>query len=54
MLEVKDFGKGFDSKVVKKGNGIENMHNRAAELKGHLVTASNENTGTAIQLTVPV
>jgi two-component system sensor histidine kinase UhpB len=54
LLQVKDFGKGFDVELVKKGNGIDNMHNRAIELKGTLVTASNENTGTAIKLTVPV
>jgi two-component system, NarL family, sensor histidine kinase UhpB len=53
-LKIKDFGKGFDVQLVKKGNGIDNMQKRALELKGSLLTESNENTGTAIQLTVPV
>lgn len=53
-LQIKDFGKGFDRKIIKKGNGIDNMQHRAAELKGILATESIENTGTAIQLTVPV
>jgi len=54
LLTIKDFGKGFNAALAKKGNGIDNMHNRALELKGILLTESNENTGTTILLTVPV
>lgn len=54
LLLVKDFGKGFDVSLIKKGNGLDNMHNRAIELKGTLLKESNENNGTVIQLTVPV
>jgi signal transduction histidine kinase len=53
-LHIKDFGKGFDSAIIKKGNGLDNIHKRAAELKGSLLIESNKNTGTVIHLTVPV
>jgi two-component system sensor histidine kinase UhpB len=56
MLQVRDFGKGFNSNVVKKGNGLDNMQHRAVELQGTLTIESNEEkgTGTLIKLTVPV
>ena len=54
ILLVKDFGKGFDSSIVKKGNGLDNMQHRAKELQGKLITESNINTGTTIQLIVSV
>ncbi|MEP6712218.1 MAG: sensor histidine kinase [Ferruginibacter sp.] len=53
-LQVKDFGKGFDSSIVKKGNGLDNMQHRAKELNGELMTEAVINTGTTIQLIVPV
>lgn len=53
-LHIKDFGKGFDSAIIKKGNGLDNIHKRAAELKGSLLIESTKNTGTIIQLAVPV
>jgi signal transduction histidine kinase len=53
-LHVKDFGKGFDSSLIKKGNGLDNMRNRAKELKGVLTITSEENAGTTLQLAVPV
>jgi len=53
-LSVKDFGKGFDSSLIKKGNGLNNMQNRAKELGGVLTTATQLNAGTTIQLVVPV
>lgn len=54
ILQVKDFGKGFDSSIVKKGNGLDNMRNRAKELNGSLLVHSSENTGTMIELAMPV
>ena len=50
MLQVKDFGKGFDSSLVKKGNGLDNMQHRAADLKGQLQTFSENGTGTTVEL----
>jgi two-component system, NarL family, sensor histidine kinase UhpB len=54
VLQVKDHGKGFDTTVDGKGNGLENMKNRAAELKGKLLVDSNRGTGTTITMTVPL
>lgn len=49
-LLVKDNGKGFDKSLVKKGNGLGNMKNRAQDLNGHLdITTGAE--GTTVQLT---
>ncbi len=53
-LQVKDFGKGFDSNVIKKGNGLDNMQNRAKELRGVLKTETAVNMGTTVQLVAPV
>ena len=54
ILQLKDFGKGLDSTIVKKGNGLDNMQHRAKELNGKLAIESNINTGTNITLVVPV
>ncbi|MEP6675994.1 MAG: tetratricopeptide repeat protein [Ferruginibacter sp.] len=51
-LQVKDFGKGFDSSIVKKGNGLDNMQHRAKELGGELLIETIINTGTTMQLIV--
>ncbi|MEO6723238.1 MAG: sensor histidine kinase [Ferruginibacter sp.] len=53
-LQVKDFGKGFDNSIVKKGNGLDNMQHRAKELGGELIMKTIINTGTTIQLIVLV
>ena len=54
LLTIKDEGKGFDSKLVKKGNGLDNIKNRAKELNGRLEIISDAATGTIIQLIIPV
>ncbi len=51
---IKDFGNGFDEKIVLKGNGLENMQTRANELKGNLRLTSKSNHGTEIQLIFPL
>ncbi|MEO5947139.1 MAG: sensor histidine kinase [Chitinophagaceae bacterium] len=51
---VQDFGKGFDVSIVKKGNGLDNMQNRAKELNGKLSIESLPGNGTSINLTMPV
>jgi signal transduction histidine kinase len=53
-LSIKDFGKGFNVDDAKKGNGIDNMRNRAIELKASLTIESKEETGTVVQMTIPV
>ena len=53
ILQVKDFGKGFDSSIVKKGNGLDNMQHRAKELNGKLEVTPGDG-GTMVSITVPV
>ncbi len=57
FLRIKDDGKGFDYHEAKNkevnvngGNGLINMHNRAAILKGELTIKSNEGAGTVLVL----
>ena len=54
LLIVKDEGKGFDHSSVKKGNGLDNIKNRANELGGKVEINSTSNQGTVIKLYVPV
>ena len=54
LFTLKDFGKGFDASSIKKGNGLDNMQNRAKELNGELNIASAIGEGTTILLTMPV
>ena len=51
---VKDFGKGFDSNMVQKGNGLNNMQHRANELGASLNLSSNEGSGTLEKLSMAV
>jgi two-component system, NarL family, sensor histidine kinase UhpB len=50
ILTIKDFGKGFDNEHIKRGNGLENMKNRAKELGGKLEVKSVEGKGTEVEL----
>jgi signal transduction histidine kinase len=52
-LIIKDHGKGFDTAVAGRGNGLQNMQNRAKELGGKLEIESNV-AGTAIKLIIPI
>jgi two-component system, NarL family, sensor histidine kinase UhpB len=54
ILRVKDFGKGFNSHLIKKGNGLDNMQHRAKELHGAIQVSSEAGVGTTILLTIPV
>jgi two-component system, NarL family, sensor histidine kinase UhpB len=53
VLEVKDFGKGFDNSIIKKGNGLDNMQNRAKELHADLEIDSVLSRGTTLKMTMP-
>ncbi len=53
-MEIKDFGKGFHEKTVLKGNGLDNMKNRATELNGNLKFDSTPEMGTTVQLSFPI
>lgn len=47
-LTVQDFGQGFDIEHIRRGNGLENMQNRARELGGKLILNSIIGQGTKI------
>ena len=53
LLQIKDFGKGFDVVKMGRGNGLDNMKNRAKELNGLLTVESATDKGTTVQLTMP-
>jgi signal transduction histidine kinase len=49
-MAIKDDGKGFDPANVRRGNGLTNMQQRAAQMKGKLMIRSKEESGTTISL----
>ena len=53
-LVIKDFGNGFDEKTTLKGNGFDNMKQRATDLNGTLSVISIPDDGTQIQLSFPI
>lgn len=53
-MTIQDDGSGFDTALVKKGNGLDNLRKRAAELKGQLVLNSSPGKGTLLGLEIPV
>lgn len=52
-LSIKDDGVGFDVDKVKRGNGLNNMTQRASALNGNLQIHSQVGQGTSITLIVP-
>jgi two-component system sensor histidine kinase DegS len=61
MIEVKDRGKGFDTKIVEarsvnieSGRGFFNMYERTEYINGHLSINSDPGKGTRVMLKVPV
>jgi two-component system, NarL family, sensor histidine kinase UhpB len=52
ILLVKDFGRGFNSKLVQKGNGLENMQQRAKEMGGKIDFDMVSNKGASVQLII--
>lgn len=53
ILHIADDGKGFTEQGKEKGYGIQNMQNRAEELKGTLVLSSSPGEGVTIELAIP-
>lgn len=51
---VKDEGKGFDTGIVIKGNGLDNIKNRSAGIGGKLDIDSAPGKGTIVKLTMPL
>jgi signal transduction histidine kinase len=54
ILTINDFGKGFDIEHIRRGNGLENMQNRATELGGKLIQNSEIGKGTLIKLELAI
>jgi signal transduction histidine kinase/ligand-binding sensor domain-containing protein len=54
FLEIKDDGKGFDPATVQYGNGLANMRQRAADIKGKLEVKTAPGAGVKIGLEVEV
>lgn len=50
LLYVQDNGKGFDEAVIKKGNGLNNMKERALLAGGNIAVESSPGVGTTITL----
>ncbi len=47
-MQIMDNGDGFDRRLVKNGNGLKNMEERARQLKGQLSIVSERGKGTTI------
>ncbi len=52
-LEIHDNGRGFDPAAIQSGLGFTHLHERAAQLGGHLEIQSAPGTGTAVRATLP-
>ena len=52
-MTIADNGNGFDKAVIKPGNGLINMQERARQINGTL-TISSASPGTAVTLVFPV
>ncbi len=53
VVEVADYGKGFDLANVKNGNGLNNIRTRAEKLGGSCEIISTPGQGTRVTARVP-
>jgi PAS domain S-box-containing protein len=53
-LQIKDDGKGFDVRKVRRGVGLIGMRERAKEIGGKFTLKSKPGRGTRVELTVPL
>lgn len=53
-MTIKDDGKGFDAGLNGKGNGLDNMKNRAGELGGQTKIESASGQGTMVTMNIPL
>ncbi|MBN8790059.1 MAG: hypothetical protein J0I84_23495 [Terrimonas sp.] len=53
-FSVIDNGKGFDAATVRKGNGLDNMQQRADDIGAKLLLQSNEEEGTIISIRLKI
>jgi two-component system, NarL family, sensor histidine kinase UhpB len=54
QMEITDDGKGFAAETAKGGNGLNNMHERAASMLGKLRIDSAVGEGTRVGLDLPI
>jgi signal transduction histidine kinase len=53
VLQVSDFGAGFEAEAPRAGLGLASMRERAASADGRLTITSAPGKGTTVRLTVP-
>ena len=51
-LQVKDNGTGFDAAIIREGNGLKNIKQRAAEMNGSANIISGTGQGTTVLVTI--
>lgn len=54
VMNVKDNGEGFDESLIKAGNGLRNLRERAKEVNGVIKLVSEPGKGTEIELRLPL
>lgn len=54
LLSIIDDGSGFDVDKAKSGIGLKNINSRVNEIKGEMVINSKKDSGTTVQIKVPV
>jgi len=54
VTTITDNGKGFDAGAVNAGNGLKNMYERAAAIKGKLHVETVRGKGTSVSLLMTV
>ncbi|WP_310378034.1 7TM diverse intracellular signaling domain-containing protein [Flavobacterium sp.] len=53
LLQYTDDGIGYDTKLIPKGFGLENIEKRVLHYKGTFEINSNKNQGTVVQISIP-
>ena len=54
IMVIADNGKGFDEEQIARGEGLNNLRNRAAQMGARILIGSNNGNGTRITLEVPL
>jgi signal transduction histidine kinase len=52
IILISDNGKGFDSEIEHKGNGLKNIQNRIRRINGTFKINSSVNNGTEIMISL--
>lgn len=54
QMKIQDNGQGFNPELVRRGNGLQNMQERAQRLHGNWTLESTPGHGTQIHLSFPI